>query len=392
MTRLAPQLPDGREAELDPGTHGRPDAQDAQDAGRRRRPAASAVAAAAGAVLLASGATAYALRSDDDGQAGRSSLPPATTEVVRATLTDSLTEGGTLGYGSADTVATRGTGTITWLPDIGDTVRRGRALYQLDADPVPLLYGRVPAWRDLSVGVEGRDVRQLEANLRALGYEGFDVDRHFTSYTTLAVQEWQEDLGIYPSGVVAMGDVVFREGPARVDSVLASPGDAVAPGAPVMSLTGTTPAATVVLDPSDRRLAGLGDEVEVTLPDGTQVPARITEVATQVAEGEEGPGGEGAASTTLQVVAELAGEQARREARAYDAAAVDVTFSAGERTDVLVVPVAALVALAEGGFGVEVVEGDTSRFVPVDAGLFSGGRVEIAGEGIREGTVVGVAE
>jgi membrane fusion protein, multidrug efflux system len=69
---------------------------------------------------------------------------------------------------------------------------------------------------------------------------------------------------------------------------------------------------------------------------------------------------------------------------------VDVVFTASERKDVLTVPVTALVALAEGGYGVEVVSGSTSRYVPVTTGLFSNGRVEIEGSGIREGTRVGV--
>ena len=56
----------------------------------------------------------------------------------------------------------------------------------------------------------------------------------------------------------------------------------------------------------------------------------------------------------------------------------------------LPVPVAALLALAEGGYGVQVVEGSTSRIVPVETGLFAGGRVEIAGDGVREGMTVGV--
>jgi hypothetical protein len=39
-----------------------------------------------------------------------------------------------------------------------------------------------------------------------------------------------------------------------------------------------------------------------------------------------------------------------------EAAVVTVVFTAGERKDVLTVPVAELVALADGGYGVEVIE------------------------------------
>ena len=56
-----------------------------------------------------------------------------------------------------------------------------------------------------------------------------------------------------------------------------------------------------------------------------------------------------------------------------------------ERKDVLTVPVAALLALAEGGYGVEVVDGGDRRIVAVETGLFAGGRVEVTGDGHRRG-------
>jgi len=57
---------------------------------------------------------------------------------------------------------------------------------------------------------------------------------------------------------------------------------------------------------------------------------------------------------------------------------------------VLTVPVAALLALSEGGYGVQVVSGGTSHIVAVQVGMFAGGRVEISGAGIDVGTLVGV--
>jgi multidrug efflux pump subunit AcrA (membrane-fusion protein) len=71
---------------------------------------------------------------------------------------------------------------------------------------------------------------------------------------------------------------------------------------------------------------------------------------------------------------------------------VHVVFTSGIRENVLTVPVAALLALAEGGYGVEVVQGSTSTYVPVTTGLFADGRVEISGGGtaIAEGTRVGM--
>jgi DUF917 family protein len=73
-----------------------------------------------------------------------------------------------------------------------------------------------------------------------------------------------------------------------------------------------------------------------------------------------------------------------------EAASVDVEFVVGKRADVLAVPVTALVALAGGGYGVEVVQGDVSRVVPVSTGLFANGNVEISGKDIAEGVTVRV--
>jgi hypothetical protein len=56
------------------------------------------------------------------------------------------------------------------------------------------------------------------------------------------------------------------------------------------------------------------------------------------------------------------------------------------------VPVSALLALSEGGYGLEVVDDDgTTSIVSVTTGLFADGKVQVEGDGITEGTVVGVA-
>ena len=57
----------------------------------------------------------------------------------------------------------------------------------------------------------------------------------------------------------------------------------------------------------------------------------------------------------------------------------------------LTVPVNALLALAEGGYGVRVVDGTPAgRIVAVSAGLFARGQVEVTGDGLDVGTEVEV--
>ena len=62
--------------------------------------------------------------------AAATDLPPATTQVTKSTLTQTETVSGTLGYGTAATVAGRGRGTLTWLPGAGTTVQRGQPVYR----------------------------------------------------------------------------------------------------------------------------------------------------------------------------------------------------------------------------------------------------------------------
>lgn len=315
------------------------------------------------------------------------SLPPKTTKVTQETLLDTSTTGGELGFGAATTASSRLNGTVTKLPSVGDTVGRGESLYEVDDIPVTLMYGSLPAYRELKDGVEGDDVEQFEANLAALGYVGFDVDEDFTANTAAAVERWQEDRGLEETGVVALGSVVFAPGRIRVDSVSAEEGSATAPGQAVLSFTGTSKAVTVEIDTEDQRLAKKGGEVTVELPNGESVKGVISDVTTVVRPAED-PNAED--ETKVEVTVDIPGKKAQKLAAPFALASVNVTFTVDQRKDVLTVPVAALLALQEGGFGLEVVEGGTASYVPVETGLFADGKVEVSGEGISRGTVVGM--
>ncbi len=316
-------------------------------------------------------------------------LPPATTEVTRQTLTSTTTFDGELGYGVATTTANRLTGTITDLPEIGDVIKQGKPLYSVDDQPVILLYGELPAYRTLTEGAEGADVEQLERNLEQVGYDGFTVDDEYTWRTAEAVEEWQVDLGLEETGTVEPGRIVVEPAARRIAGLDAQLGAAASPGQPVLSHTATAKAVSVELEPSDLSEVEVGVVVEVELPDGATVPAKISELSTEVV---AGAGQEAESMTVVTAVAELTGAKAAEAAADFDQAAVEVVITTGERKDVLTVPVTALLALSDGGYGLEVVAGGASSYVQVDTGLFAVGRVEVTGDGIDEGTVVGMAE
>lgn len=301
--------------------------------------------------------------------------PLTTTTVTRQDLVDYVTLDAGVGFGPAVPVEIKATGTITWLAPVGAEVTRGQQMVRVDDRPIVILYGDLPMYRALAFGAEGNDVEQLEQNLAALGYVGFTVDRQFTAATADAIRRWQRDLGVAENGVVEAGDVVIVPGPVRVAEHrvrlgAATPADAV-------TVTGTTRLVTATAPAADVAWAKPGTPVSVVTSDGTATPGTVSSVTT---EGDPGAGN----ATTLLVISvedETVLDTAVHGLRVRHAAAV--------REGVLTVPVAALLALAEGGYGLELVHDDGStQIVAVQVGMFAEGRVEVSGAQIGEGAIV----
>ena len=338
--------------------------------------------AGAGILLVAAGtAAAVGFGGRDAAPAATSELPPATVKVTRATLTQTEQVSGTLGYGSTATVSARGAGTVTWLPAAGTTVSRGQTVYRADDKPVPLIYGTLPLYRQLKSGVSGPDVTELEQNLSALGYSGFTVDDTYTAGTATAVRKWQKARGLTETGTVDPAQVVLAPGAIRVTALHVATGAQA--GGPLLDYTGTTRTVAVDLDVSKQGLVKPGVAATVTLPSGATVAGTVGTVGTVATAGANG------GSPTMPVTVTI-GDQSKLGT--LDGAPVDVTLVSAQASNVLSVPVAALVALAEGGYGVQVVEGSSARYLAVRTGMFANGRVEISGDGITAGTVVGVAK
>jgi Putative peptidoglycan binding domain/HlyD family secretion protein len=287
----------------------------------------------------------------------------------------------------------QGMGTLTALRDPGDVVWRGQALYWVDGRPVTLMFGRVPMWRRLDASSQGgKDIRELERNLVALGYDPereIDVDDVWESATTAAVRRWQKDKGLPRTGSVEPGQIVFLPGPRRIGQLKATPGATLQPGAEVMETTSTRRVVTVDLDADKQSLVKKGDRVTVELPDGSSVAGRIA-VVGQVAESQTDPQSGEQSDPTIPIEIRLArGAKTGR----LDQAPVDVSFQKERAENVLTVPVSALLALAEGGYAVEIVDaGGTTRLVHVEPGMYADGIVEIEGDGVEKGMKVVVPE
>jgi hypothetical protein len=304
----------------------------------------------------------------------------ATTPVTRATLTQTQQVNGTLGYGTPVRVSARENGTITALPVLGAVINRGEALFQVDNRPVSLFYGDRPLYRPIRSGDSGSDVTEVEQNLAALGYTGFTVDTTYTVATATAVSRWQQDHGITQTGVFEPAAAVIATGPVRVATVDMQLGDPA--NGQVLSYSGTTRVVQIPLDVAYQSMARQGTTATITLPNGTVVPGTVATVGSVAVAGRlaEDP-------ATIDLTVTVA-DQAKLGT--LDRAPVTVSLVAATVENVLTVPVAALVALADGATGVQVVTGSTNHYVPVELGMFASGRVQISGDGVTEGTLVGI--
>jgi peptidoglycan hydrolase-like protein with peptidoglycan-binding domain len=476
---------------------------------RRRWLALAAVALATAAVLavVLIGAGSPKRAGADTG------VPPGdtTAAVTRRTLSESSTVDGTLGYGSKLELYDRVSGTFTWLPAVGAVIGRGGTLWKIDDHPVALMYGSVPAYRALKRGVgDGPDVRELNDNLIALGYDPYgaisDVEA-FGEATAAAVKRWQQAEGLAQTGEVELGRVVFAPSARRVTELHVALGQDPpgAEGAPATTTPATTPTTTSPTTttptsptttptktspapapaahepkssapkskapashepksskPSQRpsshtpakkpashapsggqpsqpskspskesprssdgatpsgggtaageltlsttstqqlvqlkvkaeqqQLAHVGERVPVTLPGGSVVHGRITEVGTVASEAKGSPGeekgnsgqsGESGENATVTVTVALDHPVAH-----LDQAPVSVALVRNVSHDVLTVPATALIATAGGGYAVDALDGGRRVTVAVTPGMFADGYVAIEGAGVHEGLTV----
>jgi peptidoglycan hydrolase-like protein with peptidoglycan-binding domain len=333
----------------------------------------------AAVVVAGIGVAAWLLLSSGDGHnapASNDTVPLGSAAVERRDLIARQDVDGTLGFSGTSAVAAPAAGTITRLRDEGDTVTRGRSLMSIDAKATAwVLYGTIPMYRDLGPSVsDGRDVRQLESNLKALGYDPGTVDSDWTSATTQAVEDFQDDRGLTEDGTISRSDVVISDGAARVGEHKAEVGDPLQTGAPVTALTSTTPVVTAKLDAGLAADVHRGDRVRVTLPDGSEVGGRVTRVGTVATAGQDG------AAPTVELRVAL---NTRRHGR-LDGAPVSISLQTGRTKDALAVPVTALVATAPGRYAVELA--GSRRLVPVTVGAFADEWVEVSASGLAPGT------
>ncbi len=269
--------------------------------------------------------------------------------------------------------------TFTSVPSAGEIVRRGQRLFSIDGQPVLLLYGPTVATRAFAAGMSpGADVAELNANLDALGYAHGLTGDAFTAATAAAVGRLQAAHGEAATGELLLGSVVFEPGPIRVTAVAptVAVGSPATPG-PVLSASWITRQVSIQLDAGLEGQVKVGDPVTITLPDNQTTPGRISYVSSVATTGQNG--------STIAVDAVPTDPGATG---GLDQAPVNVSITTASVSNVLVVPVDALLALSSGGYAVEEVgAGGAHQLVPVTTGLFddADGLVQVSGSGLAAG-------
>ncbi|PRX98087.1 efflux RND transporter periplasmic adaptor subunit [Allonocardiopsis opalescens] len=338
-----------------------------------------------GALLLGAASVAWAQAGTAEGE-GEEQSAPSTAEVAVRDLAHTETLSGVITYDELRAIPSGRSGTVTRLPEVGETVASGEELMRIDEEPVVLVDGSVPAWRDLQYGVsDGADVRQLEEALVALGHAEESPtfpDRDWDWATSYALQEFQDETGAPVDGVASLGEIVFADGSVRIAVQEVAVGGQASAGQPVVQVSATDRIVTVELAPLDRDLVSEDMAVEVALPTGERLPGTVTEVGSTLEANAEG-------EDVYQVTVALEDSGA-----ADDLALAPVSVSAVSTVaeDALTVPVTAVVGVPGGGHAVDLVGADgTTTRVPVELGAWGDGFVQVAG-GVSEGDLVEVPE
>ncbi|GGU13417.1 HlyD family efflux transporter periplasmic adaptor subunit [Lentzea flava] len=332
------------------------------------------VVAATVTVLLVRG------RPDEPAAAG----PPAvkTTTVRRGDLANTRVLQANLGFGAARPVK-GGTGTVTKLPAPGQVTELGKELYRVDDQPVVVFFGATPLFRALDTpGLKGSDVAVVMDNLAALGHQVGTRPRdaakaELTPKVIDALKKWQKALGVEQNGVLQPGRVLVLDRPMRVATVKAQLG---APASEeLFEITPTTRLITMQVLVSEAGTVKADMPVTIVRPDSREVPGKVTSVNNAPAS-ENGGGPKIDVTVTPDNPADVAD---------LDTAPVRLKFTTESRIGVLTVPLAALIALKEGGYAVQLPGGALKA---VQTGLYSQDKVEISGDGITDGLEVVTAQ
>ena len=184
--------------------------------------------------------------------------------------------------------------------------------------------------------------------------------------------------------------MLFAPEDLRIGSLKARVGDAVSQGGDLFSASSSRQIISANLKLSDQSLGVVGTKVTIRLPGAQTTKGTISSVEPP----KEKAGAEGAndsQATKDRIIPITVTPDDAAATEKLQEASVSLGITSQTKTNVLSVPLGALVAITPDQFGVELVDedGKVTR-VPVQTGLFAGDRVEISSDDLHEGQRVAV--
>ncbi len=355
----------------------------------KRRSAIIAIVAAAlfgAGVLVAANSQSDSNRTQSESKDSSEAIAAqqlSTAEVRKGDLSEERDFTSKVTFGDAFDAPVALTGTITSQHSVGSVVGFGESLISVNNKPVFLAEGATPLYRDLfrtntktkdEFGVkvqhmEGDDVRQLQAflNTTRAADKQLEIDGVYGTTTEKAVKAWQKSVGFGPSGRIDSSQLVFSPGPVRIASE-----SRVGATFSKLQISAAEAVATIDTNNRDRSALPVDSNVVIELPDGARLVGLVTKQKQVVKED-----GSTVWRTTVTADGTFPGNVTSTKVIATIVVAKDVIHA----------PVGALIALAEGGFAVEVSNSGTTSLVPVEVGEVLDGRAEVRGE-VKPGDMV----
>lgn len=347
----------------------------------------SLVAAGAAVTALAwpAGVAATDEQPPENPAASEQAATSDSVEVTRQDLIERVEVNGRVGHGSESTLPIEADGLVTESRESGDLIEPGDVVLRVGDRPVTLAEGEQPLYRELrrvssgerdeagdKLGLQsGADVEQLQNFLLGAGFDDngrLEVDGTFGLTTQRAVKDWQRSVGHAATGKVDRSQLVFTAGQLRIESM-----PTVGETFSAVTVTAGVPTVTVSVTDKQRSFFGIGDEIVLTSTGGDTTGTVVSQKRTV---GDDG-------STKYEIEIEITDPAALAGSESVKVAATKT-----EAADVLVVPVRALIALAEGGWAVQVDGPDGPTLTRVDLGSVVDGLAEISG--LDEGTAIEV--
>lgn len=332
-----------------------------------------AIIMAAGAVFMLVGQRSTATA--DGGDSTTTTVPYETEEVQLRSLTDAKDFDGEVQFGEEWGLPIKLEGTVTARHPKGTVVKAGEPLIWVDNKPAFFAYGEMPLYREL-FRVErvpgeklelltGDDVTQLQEFLLSQGHndkERLKVDGIFGNRTARAVKAWQKAHGFEETGRITARELVFAPEDLRIKSE-PRVGDAF--GEFTVSTSGQK--LTVSTSRRDVRYLKEGARVEIIVDPDTTIGGVVVATAEVV---DQDMGGK-------KLQATITPDTALPES----ATTVTVTGRGISVEDAVTVSVRALVALAEGGYAVEVdLGGGKTELRKIEIGEILDGFAQISGD------------